>query len=274
MHLFGFILLSSNLLCYTLAIIITKCINDKNVALTFDDGPSIKTTNKLLDLLESYGVKGTFHVVTKHFNYPEVQNIMKEIISRGHVLGYRVEAEWELVDVSKEGVQGAVEYRLEMIKKASGKKPKFVRTSYNATDLVKDSLVASGLIVTVPNFETYDYKSDFSTDSMINSFESTPLRSVISVQREFSSDLFETTAKFIDYLNVNNFKIVTLQECTGIDEIYFDEKPISPFKPIKNDEVTEVENLEEYSTSGATLTVISYTSLYSFCLLYLAVQLL
>lgn len=208
------------------ALIINKCVRDKEVALTFEDGPSIKTTKKLLDLLDSLDVKATFHVVTKHFNYDQVQKLMPEIISRGHVLGYRLEAEWTMQDITKEGIQGAVDYRLEMIKKACGKKPKFVRTSYNATELLKDALLASNLIVTVPNFESYDYRQDFNTESMLTRFDSLALASVITVQREFADDLFETTDSFVKHLRSKNYKIVTLQECTGIEEIYSTEKDI------------------------------------------------
>ena len=208
------------------SLIINKCVSEKEVALTFEDGPSIKTTKKLLDLLDSLNVKATFHVVTKHSNYDQVPKLISEIIDRGHVLGYRLEAEWTMQDVTKEGIQGAVDYRLEMIKKACGKKPKFVRTSYNSTELVKNALLDSNLILTVPNFESYDYKDGFSVEYMLNRFDSLSLGSVITVQREFADNLFETTKVFVDHLRSKNYKIVTLQECTGIEEIYSNEKGI------------------------------------------------
>lgn len=222
------ILLAIVNLSFSNSLIINRCVKDKDVALTFEDGPSIKSTMQLMNLLDSLNVKATFHVVTRHFNFPEVQSVMSEIITRGHVLGYRLEAEWTLQDITKEGIQGAVDYRLEMIKKACGKKPKFVRTSFNATDLLKDALIASGLIITVPNFESYDYAKDFNTDSMLTRFDSLSLGSVISVQREFAIDLFETTKSFIEHLRSMNYNIVTLQECTGIDQIYSDQITISP----------------------------------------------
>lgn len=238
------------------SLIINKCVSDKQVALTFEDGPSIKTTKKLLDLLDNLDVKATFHVVTKHSNYEQVPKLMNEIVARGHVLGYRLEAEWSLQDATKEGIQGAVDYRLEMIKKACGKKPKFVRTSYNATELVKNALLDSNLILTVPNFESNDYKEGFDVESMLNRFDSLSLGSVITVQREFADKLFETTNAFVDHLRSKNYKIVTLQECTGIEEIYFDEKAI-PRVPSKNiDSNSLIESIDTSSTaiSGGDIT--------------------
>ena len=44
----------------------------KNVALTFDDGPTSKVTPKILDVLEKENVKATFFVVGKHVKeHPE-----------------------------------------------------------------------------------------------------------------------------------------------------------------------------------------------------------
>ena len=252
------------------SLIINKCVRNGDVALTFEDGPSIKSTKKLLNLLEAFNVKATFHVVTKHFNYQEAKNLMIEIISRDHVLGYRLEAEWTMQDVSTEGIQGAVDYRLEMIRKACGKKPKFVRTSFNATELVKNALLASGLIVTVPNFESYDYKEGFDINEMINRFDSLSLGSVISVQREFAANLFETTSAFVNHLRNKNYNIVTLQECTGIDEIYFNEKPISTVKIQDNNGESEKIDTTSVSASFAQITM----KLSTICAIFMTIPLI
>lgn len=251
------------------SLIINRCVKDKDVALTFEDGPSIKSTTRLLDLLDALNVKATFHVVTRHFNFPEVQNIMSDIISRGHVLGYRLEAEWTMQDITKEGIQGAVDYRLEMIKKASGKKPKFVRTSFNATELLKDALTASGLILTVPNFESNDYTKDFNINLMLNRFDSLALGSVISVQREFADELFETTKVFVEHLRSMNYNIVTLQECTGISQIYSEQAAISPVISSENyvDITNSTAQIDQATKSSSNSINIS-TSIVPFSILF------
>lgn len=50
----------------------------KTVYLTFDDGPS-QYTLKILDILDSYGVKATFFVINGKYN-----STMKDIVNRGH----------------------------------------------------------------------------------------------------------------------------------------------------------------------------------------------
>ncbi len=56
----------------------------KTVYLTFDDGPS-NQTQKILDLLDTYGVKATFFVVGKQDDTSKA--MLREIVKRGHSLG-------------------------------------------------------------------------------------------------------------------------------------------------------------------------------------------
>lgn len=55
----------------------------QKVYLTFDDGPSVNT-EKILDILDEYGVKGNFFVVGT--DNPELQKMYKRIVDEGHVL--------------------------------------------------------------------------------------------------------------------------------------------------------------------------------------------
>lgn len=56
----------------------------KKVYLTFDDGPSINT-EKILDILDEYGVKGNFFVVGTENE--RLKPLYKKIVDDGHVLG-------------------------------------------------------------------------------------------------------------------------------------------------------------------------------------------
>lgn len=64
--------------------VLPKPHNDQ-VALTFDDGPSPKTTPKILDILKKCNVKATFFLVGKMVKqYP---NLVKRILQEGHTVG-------------------------------------------------------------------------------------------------------------------------------------------------------------------------------------------
>lgn len=55
----------------------------KKIALTFDDGPDVNLTPKLLDTLKAYDVKATFFILTQRMN-AETLPIIKRMIAEGH----------------------------------------------------------------------------------------------------------------------------------------------------------------------------------------------
>lgn len=57
----------------------------KIVYLTFDDGPSIGVTNKILDILKKYNVKATFFVVGNKIE--NNKKLVKRIYREGHSIG-------------------------------------------------------------------------------------------------------------------------------------------------------------------------------------------
>lgn len=70
---------------------------EKTIYLTFDDGPG-PYTEKLLDVLDIYGVKATFFVVDSEYNH-----LMQEIVDRGHSIGiHSVTHDYDAVYASPE----------------------------------------------------------------------------------------------------------------------------------------------------------------------------
>jgi len=58
--------------------------DEKKAYLTFDDGPTIRATNKILDILKEENVIATFFVVGKHVKeYPE---LVKREYQEGHYI--------------------------------------------------------------------------------------------------------------------------------------------------------------------------------------------
>ena len=67
------------------SLIWNKSRSEKNIYLTFDDGPIPDLTPKILDILDCFGVKATFFCVGE--NILKHPNIFLEIVSRGHGIG-------------------------------------------------------------------------------------------------------------------------------------------------------------------------------------------
>ncbi len=65
----------------------TKDPNRKMVALTFDDGPNEKYTMKFLDVLEKYGVPGTFFVVGTRLKQNGAEEALRRMLALGCEIG-------------------------------------------------------------------------------------------------------------------------------------------------------------------------------------------
>jgi peptidoglycan/xylan/chitin deacetylase (PgdA/CDA1 family) len=74
-------------------------LRNKEVVLTFDDGPWLPTTPKVLKALADECVRATFFPIGKHATYyPE---ILKQVAEAGHTIGNHT---WSHQDLSKKGM--------------------------------------------------------------------------------------------------------------------------------------------------------------------------
>ncbi|MFA6376524.1 MAG: polysaccharide deacetylase family protein [Candidatus Paceibacterota bacterium] len=93
---------------------------ENKIALTFDDGPNVFWTEKILSVLDKYGVKANFFVLGKWAEAcPE---IVKTIYERGHLIGNHSYSH------SKE--TGAFDKAKEIIFGITGAATKFIRPPY------------------------------------------------------------------------------------------------------------------------------------------------
>lgn len=101
--------------------------SEKEVALTFDDGPDPVDTPRLLDLLREKGIKATFFVVGRRADeYPE---IVRRACEEGHLIGNHTWSHqplfcflppWQLRREIERGAQS--------IQRACGRRPRYFRS--------------------------------------------------------------------------------------------------------------------------------------------------
>lgn len=113
-------------LCFTVhAQVICSGSDPKQIALTFDDGPSPVYTEKVLDILKSEGVPATFFLVgSKIENYP---GLLWRIEGEGHEIGnhtyYHSKASW----LSDGKIMKEINDTSQLIEKITGKKVVYFR---------------------------------------------------------------------------------------------------------------------------------------------------
>ena len=80
--------------------VFTHGFNHRQVALTFDDGPSPVWTPKILDELKSSGIKATFFMLGEHAEkYPDVA---RRVASEGHEIGNHTFTHQDMSKVSRQ----------------------------------------------------------------------------------------------------------------------------------------------------------------------------
>lgn len=105
-------------------------LEDKKIALTFDDGPKGKITEELLNILEENNIKATFFILGENGKrYPELLNRMDKL---GHQVSNHTYSHPNLRKLSINDVKKQLQETQNIIKKATGKDNKFFRPPYGA----------------------------------------------------------------------------------------------------------------------------------------------
>lgn len=105
-------------------IINTEPDNEKNIYLTFDDGP-YKYTEKLLDVLDKYNAKATFFVTNQ---YPEYNYMIAEEAKRGHTVAIHTYSHsYETIYQSLDAYYTDLNTMSDIIYQQTGKHPGLIR---------------------------------------------------------------------------------------------------------------------------------------------------
>ena len=110
-------------------------LDDKVVALTFDDGRS-KYTEKILDVLKKYDACGTFFLIGNKVDF--YRDVLKRMINEGSEIGNHSYDHKLLTRLSKKQFEEEINKTQDAIKKATGFTPLLFRPTYGGyTDLLK-----------------------------------------------------------------------------------------------------------------------------------------
>ena len=153
--------------------------NNKEVYLTFDDGPSPEYTNRLLDLLKIYNQKATFFIVGKRaVKYPE---IIQRIVDEGHELGNHSYNHFWSNELTYEEQEVEIDKTQEVLIEIVGEKhaPKFFRAPYGRmTGNIKLLLYRKKMSWANWSYTSDDWDSKTNSEAIINkviSFDSPQL---------------------------------------------------------------------------------------------------
>ena len=117
----------------TEAVTTETAIEKKYIALTFDDGPNTTTTNEVLDVLEQYGIKGSFFLIGNNINDESAKSV-KRAYDMGCDIGNHSKAHLYMNELTPEEIKAEIDYVSEYIVEITGEEPKFFRPPYIAVN--------------------------------------------------------------------------------------------------------------------------------------------
>jgi peptidoglycan/xylan/chitin deacetylase (PgdA/CDA1 family) len=141
---------------------ISNCVNDGDIALTFDDGP-FNFTGHLLDVLASYDAKATFFITGNNLGKGQIdveETGWPETIRRMHREGHQIAAHtWthqKLSSLNSTEMENQMHYLEMALRNILGFIPTYMRPPYSECDDACQALMRKmGYHITYQNLVTF-----------------------------------------------------------------------------------------------------------------------
>lgn len=118
---------------FIMTVLISLTINAqeiKKVAFTFDDGPRVKVTEEILDILKENNAKATFFVTG--FNANRNKNTLKRISDEGHLIGNHSYDHPNFKKIEMSQIKQQLQKTQDIIYEVTGEKNIYFRPPYGA----------------------------------------------------------------------------------------------------------------------------------------------
>lgn len=186
----------------------------KQVALTFDDGPDPRTTPQVLDMLKKYHAKATFFMLGGKISGNET--LVKRIADEGNEVGNHSFDHSNFTKLSHEQIVSQIESTNSLIEKASGKKPIYFRPPYGATDeRVKQAVGMSQLLWTV---DTKDWENH-NTAAIMTNIKNQLRPNGIILMHDIHQTSVNALPTVLDYLVNQGYHFVTVSQLMASQNI-------------------------------------------------------
>ncbi|MCM8709681.1 polysaccharide deacetylase [Clostridium sp. SYSU_GA19001] len=200
----------------------------KNIYLTFDDGPSYIVTSKILDILKEKEVKATFFVVGNKIEGRE--DILKRMYEEGHSIGlHTFTHKYRQIYSSHEKFIKEMDDTGKEVNRVLGFTPKIIRFPGGSKPHLNSELLSK---LHEKNYRIYDWNASLSDGLDYNTPSDKLVREAHKVVGKAYSNIFlllhcdqtnKTTAKalpeIIDYYRNLGYEFKTITENTT--EYYF-----------------------------------------------------
>lgn len=187
-----------------------KMAEKKLVALTFDDGPSVGTTDKVLDVLKENDIVASFFLIG--------QKITEEsayLVKRAHDMGCTIENHSKthpgMTGLTDEEILEEISYTTNKIEEITGEKPAFFRPPYIDYDQRLFDLVDLGFIC---GYGCEDWLPEVSAEERTRRIleQAHPGFIILVHDMEGNTQTIEAIKKIIPALKEQGYEFVTIRD--------------------------------------------------------------
>ncbi len=188
-------------------------VDDKVVALTFDDGPSIYT-DRIIEYLHDNDCVGTFFVLGNKVN--DYKDVIIKSINYGNEIGnHSYNHKW-LIKLKKEEVKEQVEKTQNIIKEKTGYVPVLLRPTYGSVNSTLKEI--TDLEIALWNVDTLDWKYR-STDKIVSRATKNLKDGNIILMHDIYKRSFNALKKIVPIIKEKGYKCVTISELNEIKKL-------------------------------------------------------
>ncbi len=189
-------------------------INQRKIAITFDDGPDPNTL-EVLKILDKYGVRCTFFCIGKQVEkYPE---IVREITKKNHVIGNHTFSHDKLIDMyGTERFTNEIKDADRIIEKYTTRRPLLFRPPYGITNPnIAKAVKATGHTVIGWNKRSFDTTIP-SEKVILRRITKNLKNGDVILLHDTKTITLSVLEQLLLFLQRNNFTTVTIDELFSI----------------------------------------------------------
>jgi len=184
-----------------------------NIALTFDDGPNLETTNYLVEELNKRNVKVTFFMIGDRAK--RNKDLVKKIYESGHLIGSHTNSHANLNTLSTEYALHDIYDSVNILEEITGTKIKYLRPPYG--NYTSDLLNKCDLSFILWNIDTNDWKirnKNKLTEYLINNVTD---GSIVLMHDIYKSSVEAVINAIDELMDIYNF--VTIEELANNNNV-------------------------------------------------------
>lgn len=188
--------------------------NTREIAITFDDGPSPLVTPQVLDLLKTCNAKATFFCIGKHIEGNE--DLLRRMALEGHEIGNHSWSHSYLFDFYRAWkVEDEIASTSDLLFRITGKEVKYFRPPFGATNpVIADVIRKLKMPVIGWSIRSYDTMIK-NPDTLFKRITCKLKPGDIVLFHDSNPRILPVLKKFLDYAQVNGYSITGLDKLTG-----------------------------------------------------------